>query len=316
MTTSRDDAYKGDTNYDLYNELANKINMIKKITNKTIIDFIIDNKIDVETYLPGENGVNGHTGGYYPIIYLASKYQERETLVDWLLDKGAKPSRIPDVDNKHQLDLYFQCDSIYINKFSSIGVKFINENKQIEHSIIYGKYNRLILLTKENIIKHKFIRRIINKGKLRLSKEILASAVKNLAIICECSERVNPAIIRNKVHNIMNQCAQTFAFIISYGYKPDLIILQIAVAYYLVPVVSILTKYINKTYWDDIIILHHKALDPLMVAAQRQMYNDGKYAAICRLLGRDVVLPDGGYRQVQKKYRKELIKMKRMCNKC
>ena len=312
MNKSRDETYGSDPKFGVYNELLQQI--LSVCSNKKITKYILKHKIDTNTYLQVSNE------HYQPILYVVSKYAELGRLLKWILLNGGDPRKIPDVDSNTLVEMLFHCHPDYIDLLIEHGASFYRPIlPQLRIVVLNNNQERISILIKKGVLHSEKIAGMFNilVSTHNIDRDLINITVKKLVIICQCSEHVEPLIIRNKVHKIMNDCAKTFYWLVKNGYYCENIsiheILQMAVTYYLVPVAKILVDHC-KLDTKRIIIIHHKALDPYMVAAQRQIYNDGKYAKLCELCGKKIDRPTGGFVEVKKQYLTRLKKLKKLAS--
>lgn len=291
---------------------VNEVTLLRKIVDLNvrddeIIQFIETHSIHVDTYLSLSDTMSA------PIFYIASKYVERVGLFSWLIQQKCNPNKLPDFPKQDHTCIYGYCHEYYIPIIKAVTNRFSKSTliKLICRLLTLSKAGHVCALLTHGVITRHLLKKAIRKNAL-LYRDVLSETIQKLVFTCQHSGKVLPSIIRNKVHNIMNNCARTFNYMIEYGYIVDLSAIQIATVYYLSPVVDIMSNYCTEDVLDAVIVVHHKALDPTMVKIMRQIYNDGKYSNICHSLGREAPRVTGGYRQLQDVYRKDIETIKRL----
>jgi hypothetical protein len=144
MDVTRADYYASRPDYFLLQELRDKI---FKDTSEQIINFIIVNKISVNSYMKGLK-----INEWVPLLYLACSNSKYVDLVKYLIKSNVNIHAMPDSDDIEHI--LYTCDGLYLKFLYDKGCRPDNGNtvKNIKRRLRKADIKRLVSLIKLNVI--------------------------------------------------------------------------------------------------------------------------------------------------------------------
>ena len=277
LARARDDYYVFQDNYYVLKNLAILLRK-SEVLDKEVVDYIISNNIDVNSYLTTFQ--NGH---YIPIIYQCSLLPNRVKLFKYLVSKGAKTRLIADGPHNKIYDILFSCHDKYLKylvKHNKTLSKSIDTSRQIRTKLIHGNYRRVFLLNKLSVISEEDITNAM-KDHDWLILETIKTMIDRLGLICRTHN------VRDEVDHVINKYLVIFGIYIKY--LPDLTIpysaVSLLVKYYQHKVLALLSASCKlQDLPDDLNPIYHADMNPKNVAVLRLLFNDLNYAKTCDVL--------------------------------
>lgn len=227
------------------------------------------------------------SGSWVSLLYFACLSDKNDTIVKFLIKRGADPKRRPD-DADRPEPLIFHCHSIYLQFLVQHGCYYYgNPSIDIIKRLHCGDHKRLISLIKLGVITESQIREALDKDNTvetclkTLTKYIVYINNNNNAKIQQ-----NQYNIKEETDKVIKQYCETCAYISSFS--NDYITensIKYAASNYLYEFLIMFKEKIGLHFPKKLEVKYHTEIDQLTVAITRPLLNDGRYYRTCEFLG-------------------------------
>lgn len=273
-----DDYYVQHNDYEKLKILAEKLRT-PSMTSKELIDYVINNNIDVNSYITTFN-----LGIYTTIIFQIVQTTNYHDFYKFLIAKGADICKISDYDEEskfHFQHILFQCHEKYIKLLlSSCSSININLRCQVLKKLYSGNIRRLMLLLKFNVLTVKTLSEIF-KSESNIYVEVINVLIDRINLICKTSN------IKSEVDKTILKYIDILKFILKFKIDcnviiNDMSIIQYCANFYLYEIIEFF--YFNGNIQKINEIVYHSKMDPKFVASLRQLLNDRRYVCTANIL--------------------------------
>jgi hypothetical protein len=245
--------------------------------DKTIIDFIKEHKLNVDSYIKGLKA-----NEWVPVLHMAARSSRRQALVKFLIKSGANLNLLPDAEPELVEPLLFICDEMYFKYFVEHGYNLNMKDARklrinIQRRLRCADIRRLRLLVK---VKQLEINDIIG-GEMDVVLYCLTSMKDYLTYAFNI--RQNIVNLTEELQEVTGKFLDCIKQLLDWGATVSKEAAEFAVNYYLYEFLSLPAFKVKLQNFAE--VPYHEHLDKLTVAMLRPLLNDARYEKTCLSLG-------------------------------
>jgi hypothetical protein len=248
---------------------------IENANEVDIIEYIYNNKINVNSYLPFKM----NTLVAVPIIFYCCSNPKYTELFKFIISNNLDTSREM-ISDTEKIDLLYFSQIEYIPPLIKLGYKITNVDG-IKKLLIGGYIKKLLILLKNNAIQKEQLLLIINDSEL--IKNVFIQLYENIIQICKIK---NMDVYNVKYKSIIDNYLDTIKLFITNGVNFDKEVLQLILNSYIKEIIEYVFLNVKIFNFDDLQLVHYSNFNVNNIVALYKLYNNDNYLHIKNILSK------------------------------